>query len=93
MGELFEQSGFGSQMNDNGRKTSQVYQGQSVYEAKDSVGKHIMKGDQFYLDGSHKNHLEVFDKNRNVKAVLNLDGSYNELKTDKAIADGRTLPK
>jgi filamentous hemagglutinin len=37
----------------------------------------IKKGDQLYLDGSHKNHLEVFDKNGNFKAALNLDGSVN----------------
>ncbi|WP_456311303.1 hemagglutinin repeat-containing protein [Serratia proteamaculans] len=93
MGEFFRQAGFGSQMKDKAQKTSQVYDGQSVYQAKGNIGDHIVKGDKYYLDGLHKNHIEVFDKNRNVKAVLNLDGSYNDTKTKKAIADGRKLPK
>ncbi|CQJ62513.1 adhesin/hemagglutinin [Yersinia rohdei] len=93
MGEFFKQAGFGSQMSDNGRKTSQIYQGQSVYQAKDSVGEHIIKGDKYYLDGAHKNHLEVFDSKGKVKVVLNLDGSYNDVKTKAAIKEGRRLPK
>ncbi|WP_410175510.1 hemagglutinin repeat-containing protein, partial [Rahnella perminowiae] len=93
MGEFFNQPGFGNQMNDNARKTSQIYQGQSVYQAKGTVGNYIAKGDKYYLDGAHKNHLEVFDSNGKVKAVLNLDGSYNDNKTQVAIKEGRRLPK
>lgn len=93
MGEFFNQSGFGSQMNDNARKTSQIYQGQSVYQAKGTVGDYIAKGDKYYLDGAHKNHLEVFNSKGKVKAVLNLDGSYNDTKTQAAIKEGRRLPK
>ncbi|MDU4093333.1 MAG: hemagglutinin repeat-containing protein, partial [Pantoea sp.] len=93
MGEFFKQPGFGSQMNDNGRKTSQIYQGQSVYQAKDAVGDYIAKGDKYYLDGAHKNHLEVFDSKGKVKFVLNLDGSYNDTKTKTAIKEGRRLSK
>ena len=44
-----------------------------------------MKKDQyFYLDAQHKDHLEVFDKHYNSKTVLNLDGSINEDKAEKA---------
>ena len=93
MGEFFKQPGFGSQMKDKAQKTSQMYDGQSIDQAKGSIGEYIVKGDKYYLDGLHKNHIEVFDKNRNIKAVLNLDGSFNRVKTDKAIADGRKLPK
>lgn len=93
MGEFFNQSGFGSQMNDNARKTSQIYQGQSVYQVKGTVGDYIAKGDKYYLDGAHKNHLEVFNSKGKVKAVLNLDGSYNDTKTQAAIKEGRRLPK
>ncbi|TCV91091.1 VENN motif pre-toxin domain-containing protein, partial [Biostraticola tofi] len=93
MGEFFKQPGFGREMKDNARKTSQTYQGQSVYQAKDQVGEFIEKGDKYYLDGAHKNHLEVFDSKRAVKAVLNLDGSYNESKTRAATKEGRRLPK
>ncbi|MCP2002711.1 UNVERIFIED_ORG: filamentous hemagglutinin [Buttiauxella agrestis ATCC 33320] len=93
MGEFFKQTGFGSEMNNNARKTSQMYQGQSVYQAKDNVGDYIAKGDKYYLDGSHKNHLEVFDSKGKVKVVLNLDGSFNDAKTQAAIKEGRRLPK
>lgn len=44
----------------------------------------IKKGDQFYLDGQHKNHLEVFDSKGKFKAVLNLDGTINKVKTEAA---------
>ena len=36
-----------------------------------------------YLDGLHKDHLEVIDKRGNVKYVLNLDGTLNLDKTKK----------
>ncbi|MEM6053007.1 hypothetical protein AAH450_20875 [Erwinia sp. P7711] len=93
MGEFFKQPGFGSQMNDNCRKTSQVYQGQSVYQAKDAVGDYISKGDKYYLDGAHKNHLEFFDSKGKFKVVLNLYGSYNDTKMKTAIKEDRRLPK
>ncbi|MBS9437484.1 hemolysin BL-binding protein [Photorhabdus noenieputensis] len=89
MGEFFRQSGFGSQTKSNSQKTSKMYDGQSIYQASSDIGTHIKKGDQFYLDGDHKNHLEVFDKRGNFKVVINLDGSINQAKTDKAM--GRKL--
>ncbi|MBA0169567.1 hypothetical protein H0247_19625 [Pectobacterium sp. CFBP8739] len=93
MGEFFKQSGFGGQMKTNSQKTNQIFQGQSVYQAKGTVGDHIAKGDKYYLDGLHKDHIEVFDSKGKVKAVLNLDGSYNDSKTANAIKEGRRLPK
>ncbi|MBD2815648.1 DUF637 domain-containing protein [Xenorhabdus sp. Flor] len=91
MGEFFKQTGFGSQMKEDSQKTSKIYQGQSVYQASGNIDQHIKKGDQFYLDGSHKNHLEVFDKRGNFRVVLNLDGSINETKTKQAEVEGRKL--
>lgn len=44
----------------------------------------LKKGDQIYLDGAHKNHLEVFDSKGNFKTVLNLDGTFNEAKDNAA---------
>ncbi|GKV93070.1 MULTISPECIES: hemagglutinin repeat-containing protein [Pectobacterium] len=93
MGEFFKQSGFGGQMKTSSQKTNQIFQGQSVYQAKGTVGDHIAKGDKYYLDGLHKDHIEVFDSKGKVKAVLNLDGSYNDSKTASAIKEGRRLPK
>lgn len=93
MSEFFKQSGFGSLAKESSQKTSQVFQGQSVYQAKNAVGEHISKGDKYYLDGMHKDHIEVFDSRGKVKAVLNLDGSYNQKKTESAINEERRLPK
>lgn len=53
MSEFFKQPGFGSQMKDNVQKTSQIFQGQSVYQANKPVGGYIAKGDKYYLDGSY----------------------------------------
>ncbi|KAA5926863.1 hypothetical protein F3I58_18550 [Pantoea sp. VH_4] len=81
IGEFFKQSGFGSEIKELSKKTSKQYQGQAVYKANKSVGDYIKKGDQFYLDAKHKDHIEVFDSTgTKVKAVLNLDGSFNDAK-------------
>jgi|GEM_PF-1984649 filamentous hemagglutinin len=93
MGEFFKQPGFGSEMAKNSRRTEKTYQGQTIHKATDDIGNNINEGDKFYLDAKHKNHLEVFDGNRKIKAVLNLDGTYNEDKTMKARAEGRRLDK
>lgn len=93
MSEFFKQSGFGSLARENSQKTSQVFQGQSVYQAKNIVGEHKSKGDKYYLDGMHKNHIEVFDSRGKFKVVVNLDGSYSQKKTEAAIKEGRRLPK
>jgi len=89
MGEFLKQPGFGSTVKDNTQKTNQQYQGQTIYKATDNIGDYIKKGDQFYLDGLHKDHIEVFDKRGNFKAVVNLDGTINKAKTDAAL--GREL--
>ncbi|CNL81917.1 VENN motif pre-toxin domain-containing protein [Yersinia aldovae] len=94
MGEFFKQAGFGSEIKEISKKTSKQYQGQSVYQANKPVGDYIQKGDQFYLDAKHKDHIEVFDSTgTKVRAVLNLDGSFNDTKTKAAKAEGRRLPK
>ncbi|HAT3716017.1 TPA: filamentous hemagglutinin N-terminal domain-containing protein, partial [Serratia marcescens] len=81
MGEFFKQAGFGVLAKDSSQKTSKIYQGQTVYKASSNISDEIRKGDQFYLDASHKNHLEVFDSKGNFRVVLNLDGSVNVDKT------------
>ncbi len=93
MGEFFKQAGFGILAKDSSQKTSKIYQGQTVYKASSNISDEIRKGDQFYLDASHKNHLEVFDSKGNFRVVLNLDGSVNVDKTKVAANEGRKLPK
>ncbi|MCG2596946.1 MAG: hemagglutinin repeat-containing protein [Achromobacter sp.] len=89
MAEFLERPGFGSEIKNGSRKTSQQYHGQTVYQADRRIGNNIKKGDKFYLDGKHMDHIEVFDGRGNVRCVLNLDGSINDRKTKAA--EGRSL--
>ncbi|MCB9229488.1 MAG: pre-toxin TG domain-containing protein [Deltaproteobacteria bacterium] len=85
----FFQNVFGKQMKSQSAKTTTRVQGQAVYKANSKVGETIKKGDHYYLDGLHKDHLEVFDSNGKFKHVLNLDGTINVDKTTKAA--GRSI--
>jgi len=81
MGAFLDTPGFGSDLNDASRKTRLTpIDGQSVYRATDDVGA-IKQGDYFYLDGAHKNHLEVFDSRGKFRFVVNMDGTLNDSKT------------
>ncbi|MHC5278726.1 T7SS effector LXG polymorphic toxin [Listeria kieliensis] len=83
MDEFFE-SGFGSELKGSVEKTSKRVDGQQVYKLKKNMKNfQLKKGDQVYLDGLHKDHLEVFDKKGNPLKVLNLDGTINIKKTEK----------
>ncbi|MFM2344502.1 MAG: hypothetical protein RLZZ210_1113 [Pseudomonadota bacterium] len=91
MGKFFELNNFGGMLGSNSTKTSLSIKGSSVYKSNINIGV-IKKGDLFYLDSQHKDHIEVFSaSNRTSKAVLNLDGSINEPKTIGA--RGRVIPK
>ncbi|MBF0313783.1 MAG: hypothetical protein HQK50_03080 [Oligoflexia bacterium] len=93
MAEFFSSS-FGKMLKENSNKTSKMIQGQSVFEVTENAPegfKLLKKGDQFYLDNLHKDHLEVFTKNGRFKHVLNLDGTYNVEKTAKAMKQGRSI--
>ncbi|WCM22948.1 hypothetical protein NDK50_33775 [Paraburkholderia bryophila] len=58
--------GFGSEVQDSSQKTNYQYQGKSIYKATSDIGENIGKGDLFYLDGLHKDHIEVFDGGGNL---------------------------
>ncbi|AZG15247.1 hypothetical protein EHF44_04220 [Cupriavidus pauculus] len=78
-------------MNDGSRGTPRIYKGSRIFVATKDVGEKICTGDQFYIDSAHMNHLEVFDNKGRIRAALNLDGSVNEVKTVRAIKEGRRL--
>ncbi|MCU7891632.1 MAG: hypothetical protein KZQ78_08440 [Candidatus Thiodiazotropha sp. (ex Ustalcina ferruginea)] len=71
-------------------RTSKRIKGQAVYKVTKDSGS-LKKGDQFYLDSLHRDHLEVFDRNNNFKTVLNLDGTVNAAK--ELAGKGRKIPK
>ncbi|HGP7179634.1 TPA: DUF637 domain-containing protein, partial [Neisseria meningitidis] len=84
MSTYMKNNPFGKQLAQISEKTTlPTQQGQSVFLVKRNQGL-LKTGDRFYLDGQHKNHLEVFDKNGNFKFVLNMDGSLNQMKTGAA---------
>ena len=88
MGE-FIKGGFGRNLSGVAQKTPARFQGQSIFKTRKKLGDNIKKGDHFYLDNKHKDHLEVFDINGTFKFVLNLDGTINNLKTKAAL--GRSI--
>ena len=85
----FFKSGFGKLLGDISQRTNARFQGQVIYKTTDKLGDYIKKGDHFYLDNLHKDHLEVFDSRGAFKYVLNLDGTLNEAKS--AAARGRSI--
>jgi hypothetical protein len=91
MNEFFQSSSFGKAISNSSQNTSKLFQGQKVYKVTDKLDdfKYIRRGDHYYLDNLHKNHIEVFDKKGKSKWVLNLDGTINIDKTAKA--KGRTI--
>ncbi|MCI1005424.1 hemagglutinin [Herbaspirillum sp. C7C8] len=91
MKEFFGKTSFGEEVRKNVRKSNATYDGQSIYVAQKPIGKEIRKGDRLYLDGIHKDHLEVFDSTGKIHTVLNLDGTVNFKKRDLALAQGRKL--
>ena len=88
MQEFFE-TDFGEQLKKSVRKTKRHYDGQAIYEVVDKSIPGLKKGDQIYLDGIHKDHIEVFDKRGRFKKVINLDGLVNDIKTKSAL--GRNI--
>ena len=91
MPDFFNGSAFGALAKKNSVKTKERVQGQAVYRATDKLGKNIRTGDQFYLDGLHKDHIEVFDNTGKFRAVVNLDGTVNESKTRDGLKENRRL--
>ncbi|WP_260452463.1 hypothetical protein [Streptococcus gordonii] len=90
MQEFFE-TDFGEQLKKSVRKTKKRYDGQAIYEVVDKSIPGLKKGDQIYLDGMHKDHLEVFKSNGEFKKVMNIDGTINKMKTK--LGAGRRLNK
>ena len=47
-------------------------------------GVKFQKGDYYYLDNLHKDHIETFSTNDVSKGVFNLYSTYNDRKSEKA---------
>lgn len=83
---------FGTKLKSKCQPMKQSYQGQRMYKVTENIpGTPLKKGDIFYLDAQHKNHLEVFTEQGKSRTVLNLDGTVNNVKKAQALAQGRTI--
>ncbi|WP_429252944.1 hypothetical protein [Paraburkholderia sp. GAS333] len=89
MKQYFDSTGFGSDLGAATQKTNYRVDGQSVFKVTTNVSDAIKKRDYVYLDGQHMDHLEVFESRGNFNAVVNLDGTRNQAKTDAG--SGRTI--
>ena len=72
---------------DSVQATGKKFQGAEIYKFKSKVKvaeTNLKKGDYFYLDNLHKDHYESFSSLDKSKGVFNLDGSFNERKSQKA---------
>ncbi|HRP03200.1 MAG TPA: hypothetical protein PLE30_11185, partial [Candidatus Kapabacteria bacterium] len=92
MTEFFKDTPLGMEIVKLTNETNFKFQGTRIYTMiKKSSNKYLKKGDYFYLDNFHKDHLEIYNSDGKVKAVLNLDGSYNKLKTEKVLKENREI--
>jgi filamentous hemagglutinin len=91
MKEFFE-TDFGKLLKNISEKTNQRIQGQTVYKITQKIQHPMLKkGDLFYLDKRHLDHLEIFSSDSHIKGVLNLDGIINFNKTKRVLQEGRTI--
>lgn len=62
-----------------------INQGKRAYEVLEKIKgcDGFEKGDYVVIDALHKDHLEVFGKNKQWKQVANFDGTKNEKKTEQ----------
>jgi len=93
MYEVFEKHPLGKLLSENAQKTKGVYDGATIYKSTNKIPQYgIKKGDYFYLDKKHGNHIEVFNGTGTApRTVLNLDGSVNIKKLNTAIDQGRQI--
>jgi|GEM_PF-2326909 len=88
----FFQTEFGKLLSRVSEKTHYRFQEKAVYKLTEKLKQYGLKaGDVFYLDALHMDHIEVFDSVGKIKAVFNLDGTLNVIKTNVAKMQGRTI--
>jgi RHS repeat-associated protein len=86
----FFKSTIGVTFKNSSSSTKKLFQGQVIYKVDSKMIEYnIRKGDVYYLDGLHKDHLEVFDSTGLFRQALNLDGTINAVKT--AAGQGRRI--
>ncbi|HEV2916681.1 MAG TPA: hypothetical protein VGW78_02945 [Candidatus Babeliales bacterium] len=97
MNEVFKSGEFGKKLQQSVEKVNgKNFQGQQGYRAtKDMPEIGIKKGDKMYLDGLHKDHIEVFKAGSEGSAprtIISIDGRTLSEKLAQAIKQGRKCP-
>lgn len=88
MYEVFKNHPVGKELKKHSTKTKFNVKGQTVWKAKNDIAQlGIKKGDLYYLDSLHRDHIEVFSSKGKMplRTILNLDGTINTGKIDQAI--------
>ena len=94
MSELFSGTPLGKMLKLNFERTGKTFQSAPVYRVSEKMkigDVDLKKGDHFYLDKLHGDHVEVFNKRGKIKDVLDLGGNRLENKLDGARKEGRTI--
>ena len=94
MSEFFSGTPLGKMLKLSSERTGKTYQSVPVYRMSEKmkigdVG--LQKGDYFYLDKLHGDHVEVFNKKGKLQDVLDLGGNHLKDKVDRARKEGRTI--
>ncbi len=93
MSQFFE-TDFGKVLKSGSTSTNHRFKEQKIYKVTRNLRKKygLSKGDLYYLDGKHHDHIEVFrSTDKLVKKVLNLDGTLNDAKTISALDQMRRV--
>lgn len=82
---------FGQKIKKSLERSGYINQGKRAFEVLENVEgcNGFQKGDYVVIDAMHKDHLEVFGKDRKWKNVANFDGTFNTEKTKQGSNDAR----
>ena len=94
MSEFFSRTPLGKMLKLNSERTGKTYQSVPVYRMSEKMkigDVDLKKGDHFYLDKLHGDHVEVFNKRGKIKEVLDFGGNRLENKLDEARKEARNI--
>jgi hypothetical protein len=68
-----------------------IAMGAKPHRMLQTIHDDLKKGDIFYVDTTHLDHIEVYTAQGNARSVLNLDGSLNIIKSNIARSQNRKI--
>ena len=94
MSEFLSDAPLGRMLRGSAERTGKTYQSVPIYRMskKMQIGDVVLnKGDHFYLDKLHGDHIEVFNRRGKVRDVLDLGGNQMREKFERAKNEGRNI--